>query len=204
VAVVRIAGGDLHVAVLARFFLRLVAPAAGHHKIGGTPARKVQGNDGVFGQPAALHEQDLELGRNGHELAKIGFGGFIDGDEFLAAMAHLHHAHAAAVPVQHFARRLLQNLFGQVCRAGGKIEGTGHFFAGGLAAPGAGLVPTIFTAASSNCLMRGDHVGARGFHQLLHEKTLPSSGAVAWYFLMAGDSKKAASCWSSSWVKRSA
>ena len=68
-----IGSGNLHIAVFARFFLRFVAPASGHHEISRTAARNIQRHDGVFCQSAALHEQDFEVLRDCHEFTKIGF-----------------------------------------------------------------------------------------------------------------------------------
>ena len=103
--------------VFARFLLRLLAPAAGHHKIDGPSARQIHWHDGVFSQAAALHEQNLEIGRHRQQFAQVGFGLFVDGQKFLAAMAHLHHAHAAAVPVQHFGCSLFEDFVGNGGRA---------------------------------------------------------------------------------------
>ena len=103
--------------VFARFLLRLLAPAAGHHKIDGPSARQIHWHDGVFSQAAALHEQNLEIGRHRQQFAQVGFGLFVDGQKLLAAMAHLHHAHAAAVPVQHFGCSLFEDFVGNGGRA---------------------------------------------------------------------------------------
>jgi hypothetical protein len=123
-----LAGGDhVHLCgVLARFLGRLLAPAAGHHKIDRPGTREVQRHDGVFGQATALHEQHLELRRDGQQLAQVGLGLFADGDEFLAPVAHLHHAHAAAMPVQHFGGGLFQNFGRNGSRAGREVVGALH------------------------------------------------------------------------------
>jgi len=55
-----------------------------------------------FRNAATLHEQDLEVGGHLQQGAEVQLGLLMDGDDLLAAMAHLHHAHAAAVPVGHF------------------------------------------------------------------------------------------------------
>ena len=112
--------------VLDGFLGRLLAPAAGHHKIGHAGARKVHGHDGVFSQTAALHEQNLEMGGHGQQLTQIGFRGFVNADEFLAAMAHFHHAHARAVPVQHFGGCGLQHFFRDSGGACGEVIGAVH------------------------------------------------------------------------------
>ncbi len=61
----------------------------------------------------------LKLAGHGQQLAQIGFGRFVDADELFAAVAHLHHAHARAAPVEHFGSSLLQDFFrngGGACR----------------------------------------------------------------------------------------
>src|SRR5450830_199736 len=126
VSVGLVAGGNVHFAVLACLFLAFVAPGAGHHKISRFAARQVQRNDGVLGQATTLHEQDLEVRRHRQQLAQIGFGLLVDADELFAAVAHLHDAHAAAVPVEHFGGSLLQHLFGDRGRAGREVVGTRH------------------------------------------------------------------------------
>ncbi len=54
--------------------------------------------------------------------------GFVDADELFAAVAHLHHAHAAAMPIEHFGSGLLQDFFRDGGRAGGEIERGGSSF----------------------------------------------------------------------------
>jgi hypothetical protein len=133
VAVVLVACGDVHVAVAACFLLRFVAPAAGDHKVGrcslaltGAARRQVQRNDGVFGQATALHEQDFVVGRYRQQFAQVGFGLGVDGLEFLAAVAHLHHAHAAmhalgVGPIEHFGGGLGQYFSRHGGRSGGEV-----------------------------------------------------------------------------------
>ena len=93
--------------VFARFFVGFLAPAAGDDKVHRGRARQVHRHDGVFSQPPALHEQNFELRGHCQQLAQIGFGLLADRDEFFAAVAHFHHAHAAAVPVEHLGCSLL-------------------------------------------------------------------------------------------------
>ena len=121
-----VAGGDVHVAVLARFLGRLLRPRTGDHVIRATTTREVHRQDGVLGEGAALHEQDAEMGGDRQQGAQVGFGLLGDRDELLAPVAHFHDAHAAALPVQHLAGCLLQHLFGKRGRSGREIEGTGH------------------------------------------------------------------------------
>ena len=119
-----VAGRDMHGGVLARFLGRLLAPAAGDHDIHLAPARQVQRHDGVFSQPTALHEQDAKLGWHREQFAQIALCRFDDGHEVLATVAHLHHAHAAALPVEHLGGGLLQHLDRHGGRAGGEVVGT--------------------------------------------------------------------------------
>ncbi|MFB9128196.1 hypothetical protein ACFFYR_35395 [Paraburkholderia dipogonis] len=46
----------------------------------------------------------------------------MDRHEFFPAMAHLHHAHAAALPIEHFVGGLTQHFFGHGRGAGGEIK----------------------------------------------------------------------------------
>ncbi|MCX4146520.1 MULTISPECIES: hypothetical protein [Paraburkholderia] len=46
----------------------------------------------------------------------------MDRHEFFAAMAHFHHAHATALPIEHLFGCLTQHLFGHGSRAGGEIK----------------------------------------------------------------------------------
>ncbi|WP_244220984.1 hypothetical protein [Paraburkholderia aromaticivorans] len=48
----------------------------------------------------------------------------MDRHELFAAMAHFHHAHATASPIEHFVGGLTQNLFGHGRGTGGEIEDT--------------------------------------------------------------------------------
>ena len=122
------AGGQPGGAEPAGFLERLLAPASGHHKIHRPALREVQGNDGVLGQSATLHEQDFEVVRHRQKFTQISLGMLVNGDELLAPVAHFHHAHAAAVPVQHFGSRFHQNLLRHGSRSGGEIKGSNHHF----------------------------------------------------------------------------
>ena len=83
-------------------------------------------------------EQDLEVRGDGQQLAQQGFGFGRNANELLAAVAHFHHAHAAAVPVQHFGGCLAQHGFGQRSRAGAEVEDAGHVRVGFRASCGWG------------------------------------------------------------------
>src|SRR5690606_19710973 len=100
-----------------------------------TAAREVQRHDGVFTEAAALHEQDLEMRRNGQQRTQVGLGAGDDLAEGLAAVAHLHHAHAGAVPVEHLARGGLKHFLGHGGRAGREVVGARHHAAGSASPP---------------------------------------------------------------------
>ena len=68
------------------------------------------------------------MGWNGQQFAHIGFGGFVDADELFAPVAHLHHTHAAAMPIKHFCSRLLQDFFRNGGGASRKVKGAVHFY----------------------------------------------------------------------------
>lgn len=69
-------------------------------------------------QPLTLQEQDLVVGGDAQQRAQVGLRLGGDGHELLAAVAHLHHAHAGALVVDQVALRLLQHLAGrrEACR----------------------------------------------------------------------------------------
>ncbi|WP_236060704.1 hypothetical protein [Paraburkholderia domus] len=46
----------------------------------------------------------------------------MDRHEFFAAMAHFHHAHATALPIEHLVGCLTQHFFGHGSWAGGEIK----------------------------------------------------------------------------------
>ena len=54
----------------------------------------------------------VEVVGNVEQLTQIGHGFVPDLGEVLAAMAHFHHGHTGATPVQHFVSGLLQHRFG--------------------------------------------------------------------------------------------
>ena len=116
-----VAGSKVGCAIAVCLLLRFLAPAAGHDKVHRASAREVQRNDGVLSQTAALHEKNLELLRHGQQFAQVCLRLFVDRDELLAPMAHFHHAHAAAMPVEHFSRRLRQYLQRHRRRSGRKV-----------------------------------------------------------------------------------
>ena len=120
-------GDDIALAVLADLLDRLLAPIAGEHEVScGLPAQEVLRNDAELRRRAALHEQHLVVGRHAHHLAQILFGLLGDAHELLVAMAHLHHAHAGAAPVEQLLLHLLEDGFGQRGGAGAEVEDSGH------------------------------------------------------------------------------
>src|SRR5690606_23404112 len=82
-------------------------------------------------QPAALHEHHGVVGRQSQQVAQVGLGLIADLHEVLAAVAHFHHGHTAAVPVQHFGGGLLQHRLGQGRRACREIPGASHHYSVG-------------------------------------------------------------------------
>jgi hypothetical protein len=121
------AGRDVDLAVFLGFLDRFLRPFASVDVVGaGLAAQQVHWHHSVFGHAPALQEQHLVVGRDGHQLAQQRFGLRMDRNEFLAAMAHLHHRHAAAMPVKHLVSGLAQHGFGQGGRAGAEIEHSGH------------------------------------------------------------------------------
>jgi len=77
----------------------LVAPGAGDDIIDGVGGgTEVERDGGELGGGAALEEEDGIFRRDLEEGTEIGLGFFDDGLEFLAAVAHLHDAHAGSAP----------------------------------------------------------------------------------------------------------
>lgn len=110
-------------AVFLRFAERFLRPRARHDEVGRLArAEQVHRHDRVFGNTAALQEQDPVACRHAEQVAQVGQRGLVDRHELLAAMAHLHHAHTAAVPVEHFVGGLPQHFLGHRRRAGGEIK----------------------------------------------------------------------------------
>jgi hypothetical protein len=92
----------------------LLCPLAGMHVVGRRLAAQQVDRDHLeLGRGAALQEQHLVVGRNAHQFAQVGLGLGGDAHELLAAVAHFHDRGAAAVPVEHFLGRLLENFLRQ-------------------------------------------------------------------------------------------
>jgi hypothetical protein len=127
----RLAGGrHVDVGIAPRFLDRLAGPGTGLHEVDGGRLRlaagEIQRNQGILAKSPALHEQDLVVGGDVQQFAQVGFRLRVDRNEFGAAVAHLHHGHAAAMPVEHLGGRLLEDFFREDGRAGGKVEYLGH------------------------------------------------------------------------------
>jgi hypothetical protein len=112
----------VHRAVFLRFLDGLLRPLAGVQIVGaGFAAQQVHRHHGELARRPALQEQHLVVGGNAHHFAQVGFGFGRDAHEFLAAVAHFHHRHTTAVPVDHFGLHLLQHILGQHGRAGAEV-----------------------------------------------------------------------------------
>jgi hypothetical protein len=74
----------------------------------------------------ALEEENLVIRRDREQLAQVGLGLVRDRDELRAAVAHLHHRHAAAVPVEHLVAGARQHFGRQHGRARAEVENPGH------------------------------------------------------------------------------
>ena len=107
--------------------MAFVGPGAGVDVVDdGARGREIERDRGELGRGPALQEQHLVVGRDGHQLAEVGFGLLGNADVGLAAMAHLHDRHAVTVPVEHLVAQLFQHFDGQRGGAGAEIEHTGH------------------------------------------------------------------------------
>ena len=72
---------------------------------------------------AAEAEKDL---RDRQQLAQVFFRLGGDRHEFPAAMAHFHHAHAGAAPIEHFVAGAREHFLGQDGRSRAEIEYPRH------------------------------------------------------------------------------
>ena len=75
---------------------------------------------------AALDEADRPVVVEPAELLEVGDRLLVDGVVVLAAVAHLHHGHSAALVVDEVRLRVLQDLEWQRRRTGGEVVCTGH------------------------------------------------------------------------------
>ena len=108
------------------FFGSLFAEVAGHQIIRRAGGHKVQGHHGELLGCAALEETNLVVVGHIQHLADTGLSVLDDLIEPLAAVAHLHHAHTAAMVVQQVGLSFLQNGNRQHGRTGAEIIHTIH------------------------------------------------------------------------------
>ena len=122
-----LAGGDhLRLAELGGLFGGQVGEVAGDDVVGLAGGHKVQGHHGELLGRAALEKADLVVVGDLHQPAQAGLGVLYDVLEPLAAVAHFHHALAAAVVVQHLGLGRLKHLLGQHAGPGAEIVYSSH------------------------------------------------------------------------------
>jgi hypothetical protein len=106
---------------------RLLRPGTGVDVGADVPgAGEIERDRGELGAGAALQEQHRVVVGNRQKGPQIGLGALGDADELGAAVAHLHHRHAAAGIVEHLRPGPLQHGFRQCGRSGGEVEHSGH------------------------------------------------------------------------------
>src|SRR5690606_36939328 len=88
--------------------------------------------------------------RHAQQLAQVGLRRVADLHKMPAAMAHFHHRHAAAVPIQHLGSDLLQYRFRQGRRARRKVPGTSHHCSVGSVGSGEASVSPSASGASAS------------------------------------------------------
>ncbi|MNF88173.1 hypothetical protein D3C84_706600 [compost metagenome] len=119
------AGGNVDVAVATGLLDALLRPDAGVDIVGDAVFRQqIERNLGELLAGAALQKQHFIVGGNAEQIAQILFGLCRNGHVVIAAVAHLHHRQALAVPVEEFRLGALQNSFGKRGRAGAEIIGS--------------------------------------------------------------------------------
>lgn len=104
---------DPGLAELCGFLCGQIGEVSGDDVVGLAGGHKVQRHHGELLGRAALEEADLIMIWNVHHPAQGGFGVGDDSVEPLAAVAHLHHALAAAAVFEQLCLSLLEHLFGQ-------------------------------------------------------------------------------------------
>ncbi len=115
--------GDVHLREALRLADRLLRPRPGIHEIDDALRRRqIQRNARELCGRTALQEQHLVVARNREKLPQIRFGLLRDRDECLAAMAHLHHGHSRAVPIEHLIASLLEDFEGENGRTGTEVK----------------------------------------------------------------------------------
>lgn len=120
-------------AVLGGLLVGLVAPGARHDEVGGVvgPGAQVEGDGGELGRGAALEEEDGVVVGDPKEGAQIGLRLLDHAVELLAAVAHLHDAHARPAVVVQLRLRPQQHGLRQGGGAGGEVEDALRGHAGG-------------------------------------------------------------------------
>ena len=119
------AGRDIDGAEATGFFDALLRPDTGVDVVGNAFFRQqVQRNLGELLAGTTLQEQHFVVGRDGQQVTQVLFGFFRDGHVVVAAMAHLHHRQAFALPVQQIRLGTQQNSFGKRGRAGAEVMGS--------------------------------------------------------------------------------
>ena len=122
-----LAGGhDVGFAELGGFLGGQIREVAGDKVVGLAGGHEVQRHHGELLGRTALEEADLVVVGDVHHPAQRGLSLGDDGIEPLAAVAHLHHALAAAAIFKQFGLGLLQDLFGQHAGACAEIVNSCH------------------------------------------------------------------------------
>ena len=122
-----LAGGHhIHLAELGGLFGGQVGKVARDDVVGLAGGHQVQGHHGELLGGPALEKADLVVVGDLHQPAQAGLGVLDDLLKPLAAVAHLHHALAAAVVVQHLGLGRPQHLLGQHAGPGAEIVYSCH------------------------------------------------------------------------------
>mmetsp|Transcript_889 Transcript_889/g.1216 ORF Transcript_889/g.1216 Transcript_889/m.1216 type:complete len:437 (-) Transcript_889:85-1395(-) len=85
---------------------------------------KVKRNHRELSRGTTLKEENLVIEGDVQKLAKVSLSPLNNAVELLAAMAHLHDAHAAALPVNKISLSLLKNIHRKHCRASREVINT--------------------------------------------------------------------------------
>ncbi len=117
------ARGNLDAAVMGGFGDRALRPLAGVD-VGGLCRGRAAGSSARWRSARSRHPAGTAPCSSpaGRAARAGGFGLGLDRHELLAAMAHLHHRHAGAVPVEHFRGGLAQDGFGKGRRPRAEVE----------------------------------------------------------------------------------
>ena len=120
---------DRSIAVALALLVALDRPGTGQDEIRflcRPHAQQVHRDDRILGGGAALHEHHRIIIRHAEQRPQIllSLGAYLH--ELASPVAHFHHGHAAAMPIQHFSRGLRQNRLGKRGGTGRKIPGSRH------------------------------------------------------------------------------